>query len=242
MARFMIDSVEIDYLRMATFNPDEFLDLQTYVQYSVANFDDYELGKWRNYTGYWYDKKQGFWGTGMQGKKEHCVGQVSGCWAAVLAKSDFRPDTYCTRVDLQLTVESPAKYDAYKLATKLSSAQWKGHKKEPQLIKNFDGSGDTVAMGNRGSQRYIRIYEKFDDKGRRFIRFEVEFKQKLAKAVWEMIASRGNTAGVRASILAGEIERLPLVNDPSFLACHVRLMTLYLRACDQIWQGKKVTQ
>lgn len=241
MAEFITNVAEIDYLRVASFNAPTFNLIEQIARYCSGTPDEFFEGKWRNYTGHWWSEdRRGFSGEGLQRHRKHMVAHMSGIWSPAFAASDFPQDTYCTRIDLQLTLPATPTYDAYSMAEKFDSADWHGRKKSPTIIKNFDKElGDTVAIGERGSPRYIRIYEKFNDKGEKFLRFEVEIKQKLAKEVFKVLVENGMTPAIKASVLHGEYSKLPLVNDPTFLALGLYLQILTLRLSSPIWNGKK---
>jgi hypothetical protein len=130
--------------------------------------------------------------------------QVSGYEAKGSAKL-ARAGTQATRIDLQLTfwvgeneVESCIRsaYDAACSAVNL--------KKRPPSVRLIESrhKAQTVYLGARASDVFFRIYDKFEESKkeeyRGCVRFELELKGRLAKALWQKWVD--GTGGIRASL------------------------------------------
>lgn len=125
-----------------------------------------------------------------------------------LAEIGNEPIATCTRIDLQITIPLPAEYKARRLKDKLDTAEWRGRRRKLKLYES-DGL-DTVEIGGRTSDRFIRIYVK-QINGIHWLRFEVEYKDERAQKVYAVVC-RGNT-NVMGGILRAEIDALPEVAD-----------------------------
>lgn len=87
----------------------------------------------------------------------------------------------CTRLDIQCTIERPKNYDSMALMQAMSE-----RKKNISYIRSGDkkaGRLATIGVGNRASQRYIRIYEKVLADDFIGLRLEAEYKGGLANNV-----------------------------------------------------------
>jgi hypothetical protein len=74
------------------------------------------------------------------------------------------------------------------------------------VIRGEDGF-DTIYIGTRSSPRFIRIYCK-EVAGVRYVRFEVEFKEDLAKQAWNGVRLHGSAS--LGPLLRAELDSLPL--------------------------------
>jgi DNA relaxase NicK len=94
-----------------------------------------------------------------------------------------------SRFDLQATVqfeEDEINLERHYADAMAQEAEHNGRYPGVRLITTY-GKGDTVYLGSRISDKYLRIYDKFreskDDVYEKSHRIEVEFKNKAAKAV-----------------------------------------------------------
>lgn len=152
-----------------------------------------------------------FAGVAQQGKerREHTLIQISGERAhtyrqqvrALAEKGGGK----ATRVDLQVTVPMVGTWEPEEWAETLVRGEW-GHRPPGVRVILGDDGLHTLYIGSRGSTRYIRFYVKEDDRGDRYLRFEVEYKGDRAQFVWERCHDEQK---IRA-ILGGELEKLPL--------------------------------
>lgn len=125
--------------------------------------------------------------------REHFMAQMWGQYALdrALVYLDHVPELHCTRLDVQATV-----------STQLSEALRDTYDKAKQVglnVKLVESNTTTVYFGSRKSQRYSRLYEKVGKdrdaykhnpshfSSNRVIRFETEFKGKLAEVGWKSI-------------------------------------------------------
>lgn len=220
----LVNKIALDYLRLATYNMSAYNDLARAIQYIAP--DDMKQRKWIQYKGIGDDKR--FAGHGLQmddDKKptiDHYVAHVSGEESAQLFAYDFE-HVYATRLDIQLTLECPSWYRARDFCDELSEPErWKGKGRQrmPELYEKPEGKGDGVTIGSRDSGRYIRVYEKYDEWGKKWLRFEIEYKKSLAKTVYramkESYENESTPEGVMTDYMLSELQSLPEVNTVNF--------------------------
>ena len=156
-----------------------------------------------------------FHGQAEQRGRTHYLIQISG------ADADEHTMTLCesgmrfTRVDVQITCHRPNWYSARELADSLTHGAWPRQRRKIVLIEN--GGDDTVYIGSRKSDKYIRIYVKDAD----YIRFEVELKGERARAAAAQYRDAGENA--LGGILAHEVRILP----------QTAIGDVFERACEQ---------
>jgi hypothetical protein len=109
----------------------------------------------------------------------------------MLVFSDYLSDLNATRIDVQATFATDCAEPLRETYLAL--------KEIGMNCKFVETNTETVYIGSRTSQRYIRVYEKTGKdaypyltgaerlEGFRVIRFEVEFKDVLAKEAWERL-------------------------------------------------------
>jgi len=156
-------------------------------------------GRFLQYVGDRYESV--FTGEAMQRGKASYLIQVTGEDSKESGIVLIDAGMKVTRIDLQITVKLPSDYSARELADCFSYKKWLGGERKINLIES-EGM-DTVNVGSRSSNRYIRIYVKEGG----FLRFEVEYKKELAVRVAQVIKESGE--GQIAKILNWEISRLP---------------------------------
>lgn len=81
-----------------------------------------------------------------------------------------------TRLDMQVTVNEPSRYDAYALYDQLRAGA-----STTTIIEGATGS--TVYVGSRMSDKMLRVYQKVDGEGKKLLRAEFELKRDMAKEV-----------------------------------------------------------
>lgn len=127
------------------------------------------------------------YGAGSQGT----ILQASG-WAADNLQGMAVPFDGAPRVDVQVTVwlgrDTPGYAAGFSLASLEAREGAHGGKWAVKLIQGF-GAGDTLYLGSRQSNAFVRIYDKWRESGmkdeyRHAWRFEVELKNEAAKEVW----------------------------------------------------------
>lgn len=189
----LINRPAIDYIRITTSDWGEYERLATGVHGLVDG--DVVAGRFLQYQG----SKRGasFHGQAIQNDRAHYLGQVSG--APADGCDGLLHLGRVTRIDLQVTINKPDGFTGRRLCDCLRAAVWDGRRRKVTLI---DGAGDdTVYIGSRLSDVYIRVYVKAQD----YLRFEVEYKGDGARRV-----ALGLQGGItRAELLAHELARLP---------------------------------
>lgn len=205
MAFFYTNRAAVDYLTVTCWLPetyDTLLELMTLRD----DPDKCEESKMMWYSGTRCNWENGsaFWGTGENNHKLHHIIQVSGAVsdsAAFALAHRERRYWKVSRFDVQITISLPEWYKSRALVETLRSDDWPHRSRKVTLI---DGDGDdTVYVGSRYSERYIRIYVKEKD----WLRFEIEYKGDLAEKAFDRYQKAPFIAG--AGLLVSEIVRLP---------------------------------
>lgn len=182
----------LDYLRLATWNTAHYSYMASQIM-KVWSWD-YQPGKWLQYTG--HRAPQFFMGTGEQTGRRHHIVSASGSLAERMRKSLMKLDGfYCTRLDLQITIEKPAWVDLTKLHKSLG-------KKRTTLISSEEN--DTLYFGSRESDKFARLYEKpLNEK--MYLRMEFELKGNVASGTWNAILSGETVGGIFKRLLMKSI-------------------------------------
>ncbi len=163
----------IDYLRLASWGHVHYTNVMSTLMQNWP--DDWERGKWLQYAG--WRKESFFIGMGEQAKKRHSIMQASGFLAHTMHPVFFDfEDWYCTRIDIQRTVKKPEWVDLPKLYKHLG-------KNGTSLISSEEN--DTLYIGARTSDKFIRLYEKLFEE--MYLRLEFELKGKRALMAWKAI-------------------------------------------------------
>jgi hypothetical protein len=91
-----------------------------------------------------------------------------------------------TRIDLQATVPEPPDWEQIRFYNRMHRA---GKKVETRLSIDQPSKQklETVAVGSRTSETYVRVYEKVTDGNEKLLRFEAEYKGGKATAVFEAL-------------------------------------------------------
>ncbi|GAJ07198.1 unnamed protein product, partial [marine sediment metagenome] len=102
----------VDYLRVGTWESNVYCDI-------AQKINEHHLtkpGHWLQYHGRRGQDGSVFHGTGSQAGKVHHICQISGetshDWANHLKLAIPGDNLYCTRIDVQTTIECPKNYDA----------------------------------------------------------------------------------------------------------------------------------
>lgn len=213
---FLVGRVAVDWLTLTTYDRTVFNSLveqaESYIDYNTSVSQ-----KRMQYAG---TGGQGFFfGKGKQRGDDHYMFVLSGIQAAVLAPalatSMFARLANCTRIDIQLTL--PAREDARKTgdlghAIRKSLMEGVGRVgKRPSVTiwDNESDAGDTIYIGSRSSDKFVRIYDKFGD-GIKFMRYEGEFKRNVADRIWsEFVTSEAALSNWITSTIINPIRELP---------------------------------
>jgi hypothetical protein len=152
-------------------------------------------------------------------REERAMLQVSGYNAqrqVVLRKTT----QHCTRLDIQVTVQiAPGAVnrflDAAERVARAAPAV-RGHKPNIKAVRGERGN-ETVFIGKRVSEVFMRMYDKYeeskDEYYRDCVRFEVEIKGKAARALWNQIALMNWGVGYLLSVLRHFFERRGIAFD-----------------------------
>lgn len=165
----------IDYLRLASWEYNAYVEIMPYVMETWPK--DWQRGKWLQYVGW---RKQGiFVGRGMQGNKAHTILNISGAMSQEFYLFFLKLDGwYCTRIDLQRTIETPlSKDESLRLIRDDCTT------KKTSLIESEEN--DTLYLGSRTSDKFTRLYEKILDKT--YLRLEFELKGFRSRATWDAL-------------------------------------------------------
>lgn len=205
MAVFYTNRAAVDYLTVTFWDPSKFKEFSDLV---IGDVDPEKCSaaKMMWYQGVRCNWENGsaFFGEGENNERMHHIAQISGAVSdhVAFALSHQDGDYWNTsRIDLQITIPLPEWYKSRGLTETLRGDEWPGRSRNITLI---DGGGDdTVYIGSRHSDRYIRVYVKEVE----WLRFEVEYKGHLARKVWERYSRVPTLAA--AGILVSELARLP---------------------------------
>ena len=168
----------LDYLRLATWDITEHTNLLS--ELLQGSDGKWEHSKWLQYHG--WKRETFFLGTGYQGKRRHSIVNISGFMADRNWTNLSSVDTYYgTRIDLQITIPSPADIFLPTVYGELRTDKIKASIIRSEL-------NDTLYVGSRTSDVFIRLYEKpLDDM---HLRLEFEFKGKVARAIWKALQAK----------------------------------------------------
>jgi hypothetical protein len=200
----ILNVARADYLTLTTFHQAKL------IQDALADLYPDEFArpaKQGSYTGLQWSGL--FAGKGKQNGVPHYIIRSHGEDAETVFWRTNEIAAKCTRVDLQITIRLPEFYSSRNLFDKLiaKDTKWTGRRMKPRIIQSGDDL-DTVYIGSRTSDRLFRIYVKpGEDKQPEYIRFEVEYKRKLAQKVRNLIVSRET---IPRAILAADLHRLPV--------------------------------
>jgi hypothetical protein len=145
-----------------------------------------------------------------QSREAGAMLQVPGMMAeqAVMLMDDPTGKLHVSRFDLQVTIpieNAPHPKDLYSVLSNPKEYPWQQPGKPPRvtLLTNSEG-GETIYIGARTSDVMQRIYIK-EMEGRHFVRYEIECKGRLARALDEqgILADRDVQATFARSVLAG---------------------------------------
>lgn len=164
----------IDYLRLGTWDSSDYSKIAT-------KFEDHFItrpGHWLQYHGRRSRDGSAFHGTGNQGGRSHHICHISGDtaeeWANHLKLAVPGDGVYCTRLDVQTTIERPKEYDSlvfYELSKRVARS----------IVMNPETS--TVYIGARNSDLFMRLYEKLIHEFM-YLRLEFELKGAYSRNWW----------------------------------------------------------
>jgi hypothetical protein len=149
--------------------------------------------RWQGYTGWAFCGVR--WGTSRQGSVIQSSGHTAHSLAAIINWQGYR----CTRVDLQVTCRT-AQNDGTRAVRALElmavDSRSRAGRGAPHAITSIDGhgSGYTLQLGRRASDRYVRVYDKGresrDEQYAGMVRLELEAKGDLARDLWAKLEAQ----------------------------------------------------
>lgn len=194
---YILDHVSIDYIRLATFDFQLYLELTKRIR---QKYTGWRPKRWLQYK--CQTSQEGVtYGIAEQNGRAHGIFEGKGIEAHILAHW-FRRWTqdalYCTRIDLQATKTRYDGFDWLKLHKRIA--------KPKKLILGDDGN--TLYIGNRESDSFWRLYQKEG----LHVRLEVELKGNQAKRAWNTFRNRVEPSAIFATY-AGKSRVPKLVVD-----------------------------
>lgn len=200
----ILNAVLCDYIRLTTYNPVSYVQFsQVWAKHLKGSNGSASDFSFLQYAG--QKTAHGFIGSGRQKRRLHYLTNYSG-QPAHLAYLDLldrpMPDVRCTRLDAQITIDLPAKYDAVGLFDALNGNV--PYSRKVILMRSDDGL-DTVYIGKLTTKngRVTRIYVKEHASGRA-LRFETQFNGTHAAQHYEHLRA----GGTLESLLTLELESL----------------------------------
>jgi len=176
----VLDIVSVDYIRLATWNWQFYLDLAARIR---RKYPSWRKSKWLQYTMEKSTTAKVSYGCATQNDKGHGVFEASGIdahvfyhWLVKTLTDEEKLKLYATRLDIQCTKARQEWLDYDKLYKRL--------RKPKRLI--LDHTGNTLYIGNRESDSFWRLY----DKTALAVRLEVELKGNQAKGAWLFLSMK----------------------------------------------------
>lgn len=142
---------------------------------------------WQAYSGKTVGKLT--WGSRNDGS----IIRVSGSGAKTLARISMLQFWRASRIDLQATIRIPPGEDVDTVignAFRAVAMKRAGVEGRPYKIRLIDGAGDgdTMNIGSRSSEAFVRVYNKAKESNEpeytNCVRVELEAKGKLARRIW----------------------------------------------------------
>lgn len=202
---------QLDYVTISSYNLPRMRGLEERIQrefgYSEAN------GGVMQYNGRWYGEGTVFCGEAEIKSRWHGIIRVSGTqaerqnWLATLCGNDLK----MTRCDIQISENCKA-VDMLEVASFFRKKT--GRKSGVVVSGEWDG---TLYLGSRTSGKLVRIYLKRLEGDGLALRFEIEYKQKQADALRNMLSeSQTEQTRTKAGLLLGELQKIPTTGEPEF--------------------------
>jgi hypothetical protein len=187
----------IDWLTLATFDWQTYVDSIAWVRAQFPLI--WKHARWLQYDG-WRNGDGIFYGKAIQtGDREHYVLRVSGGFSqeflTAWLTTRFADGWYCTRLDLQVTRDIPDWWSPRDLHDEMKALGM-----FVSLIQS--DSGNTIYVGDRGSKRFTRFYEK--DLDHLMLRLEFELKGDYSRLGYALLLGG---SGVR-DIFAANLEKM----------------------------------
>lgn len=204
-------SAGIDYLTLTSTNSHTQSRMRSFFQH-VSNEDcklGYKTVKGGAFGFYGQRSKHAL----LAQKDERSMLTVSGQQAQQTFRL-MREGDNCTRLDIQATFHvkhgTVSEVLAQIACDARSAPSVRGIRPK---VKNTDGDHgtETVYIGKRQSDIFIRCYDKYEESGKEewkdCVRLEVEIKGKTSKALWNECSSKGYGPGYLLGVLRAILER-----------------------------------
>lgn len=180
----------LDFLRLATWDITEHANLLA--ELLQGSDGQWKHSKWLQYHG--WKRETFFLGTGYQNKRRHSIVNISGYQADRNFSNMLHLESYyATRIDLQITIPQPKNTSLPEVYEWLNSEGVKSSIIQSEL-------NDTVYVGARTSDVFIRLYQKQLDETH--LRLEFEFKGRVARGIWASLNSQATVDEVFQYYLA----------------------------------------
>jgi|NitcycUWRBECK01A_1040262.scaffolds.fasta_scaffold00004_2 hypothetical protein len=119
----------------------------------------------------------------------------------------------CSRIDIQVTARVPGGDVSEYINTQhngvRSARTLRGHTQHTRY-EVVDGVGQTLYIGKRSSDLFIRIYDKFAESGdeayKGCVRLEIEYKGKRSAAIWRALADGSLSLRAMMAMLLRDLE------------------------------------
>jgi hypothetical protein len=152
-------------------------------------------------------------------KDDRSMLQVSGQEAQGCYRLARKGD-HATRLDIQVTIRVPegqVNKTLERICAEARGAKYvRGKRPTVKSIEGEHGT-ETVLIGRRASEIFIRCYDKYEESGKEewknCVRLEVELKGKTSQALWSIIASENAGPGYYLGVLRTILERRGLSLD-----------------------------
>lgn len=190
----------IDYATLTTWEHNVWQQTRFEWQGALTPVNEQRRMQYRGFTA-----NNVFFGIAEQLGKPHYMVQASGEQADAFCSQATCYHMNCTRIDLQVTIEKPATFDARRLYDDLNRWDAPGRPRQVSMIQSGDGC-DTVYIGNRQSDRFTRVYVKPTDSDGHVLRFETEYKGDHARTTFDYVLGG---RGAIDSVLVAELKDLP---------------------------------
>lgn len=116
----------------------------------------------------------------------------------------------CTRLDLALDVKNCAELNKF-IYSEVEANRWWGKARSATIVKSTTGPGQTVYVGSRQSEVFLRMYDKGAEQHTEDVwtRLEVELKRSRAES-WS------GYLGGQSELVLGQLTRLLIAEQCSF--------------------------
>lgn len=212
-----LNTVQFDWFTVTSFEYEFYKFWEVQQKKLAAEMSDFRM---QQYLGMTASSPMGQMnlGVAMQHDRENYILQITGELAHVYRMHVMRQygqgHVNVTRADVQITINRPKSYDAVKFLAAMDRKRGTV-KLEKSQDRDF-GQLYSVNINSRTGTRYYRVYEKPVSNEVLGLRFEVEFKREMAKAVLRELRAGGDVA-IRG-VLLHELQRLKSRRMESYFA------------------------